>query len=100
MKVLSSFYPLDDTHDSTISQVSVFYYRSAKIIRTLWIFRLCRNSILQMKYDILSITSIVNTVKMIRHESNEKVISNSEVADIYYFLFRTYSEYKHEIANW
>ena len=45
-----------------------------------------------MKYDILAITSIVKTVKKIEHESNEKFISNSEVADIYYFLFRTYSE--------
>ena len=55
-------------------------------------FRLYTNSILQMKYDILAITSIVKNVKKIEHESNEKVISNSEVADIYYFLFRTYSE--------
>ena len=62
-KCFQVFYPSDDTHDSTISQVSVFYYRSTKIIRTLWIFRLCTNSILQIRYDILAITSIVKTVK-------------------------------------
>ena len=47
----------------------------------------------------LQLLQLLRMSKKIEHESNEKVISNSEVADIYYFLFRTYSEYKHEIAN-